>query len=36
MGERERGERPDLDRRAAIRSALMKPKPPDLGWMPKI
>ena len=36
MGERERGERPDPDWRAAIRSALMKPKLPDLGWMPEI
>jgi hypothetical protein len=30
-GEGERGDRSDLDRRAKIRSALIKPKPSDLG-----
>jgi hypothetical protein len=30
-GEGKRGERPDPDRRAAIRSALVKSKPLDLG-----
>jgi hypothetical protein len=32
----ERGEQPDLDRRAEIRSALIKSRPPDLGRTPKI
>jgi hypothetical protein len=30
------GERTDLDRRAEIRSALIKSKSPDLGQMPEI
>jgi hypothetical protein len=36
VGEGERGERPDLDRRAKIRSALIKSRPPDLGRTPEI
>jgi hypothetical protein len=35
-GERERGERLDLDQRAEIRSALIKSKPQDLGRTPEI
>jgi hypothetical protein len=38
-GARVRGKREgrlDLDRRAAIRSALVKSKPPDLGRTPEI
>jgi hypothetical protein len=35
-GEGERRERPDPDRRAEIRSALIKPKPLDLRRMPGI
>jgi hypothetical protein len=35
-GEGERGERSDLDQRVAIRSALMEPKPPNLGRTPEI
>jgi hypothetical protein len=31
-----RGGRLDLERRAAIRSALVKSKPPDLGRTPEI
>jgi hypothetical protein len=34
VGERE--ERSDLDRRAEIRSVLLKSKPPDLGCTPEI
>jgi hypothetical protein len=33
---RESGERSDLDRRAEIRSALIKSKPPDLRRTPEI
>jgi hypothetical protein len=36
MGEGEREEWSDLDRRAEIRSALIKPKPSDLGRTPEI
>jgi hypothetical protein len=32
----ERGERSDLDRKAEIRSALIKPKSSDLGQTPEI
>jgi hypothetical protein len=38
-GARVRGNREgqfDLDRMAMIRSALVKSKPPDLGWTPEI
>jgi hypothetical protein len=32
----ERGEQSDLDRRAEVRSALIKSKPPNLGRTPEI